>query len=146
MKRLAYLATLVVIGLVMVVPAAGAQQQTPSEWSVSIEDFYFEPPDGDIASGDKITWINEGAEPHTVTADDGSFDSGVLNPGDAYAVTFLGSGTATYHCAIHTEMAGSVTVEEAGGGIAVPAEEAPVEPATPEYTEAPSEYPETPYM
>jgi plastocyanin len=138
MKRLAYLATLVVIGAVTLVPAAGAQQN-PSAWSVAIEDFYFEPPDAGIASGDKITWINEGSAPHTVTADDGSFDSGVLNPGESYTVTFLGPGTVTYHCAIHPNMVGSVTSGEAGGSMATPTEEAPsVGVATPEYSETPS--------
>jgi hypothetical protein len=61
-------------------------------------------------------WINEGNEPHIVTADYGSFDSGVLNPGDYAMVTFLGSGTMTYHCEIHPDtMMGSVTVGEGNG-------------------------------
>ena len=129
MRKLSYLATLAVIALVLLAPSAGAQQ-TPAEWSVSIEDFYFEPPDAAIAPGDKITWINEGSAPHTVTADDGLFDSGVLNPGDTYTATFLGSGTVTYHCTIHPNMVGSVTVGgEAGEEAAVP-----TEPATPEYS------------
>jgi len=135
MKRLAYLATLTVIALVMLVPAAGAQQPSAT-WSVAIEDFYFEPTDAAIASGDKITWINEGSAPHTVTADDGSFDSGVLNPGDTYTVTFSGSGTVSYYCTIHPNMVGSVTVGgEAGGEVAVPIE--PPVPATPEYSAPP---------
>src|SRR5215208_6869843 len=108
MKRLAYLAALAVIALVVLVPIAGAQQ-TPAEWSVSIEDFY-DPADEAIASGDTITWTNEDEEPHTVTADDGSFDSGVLNPGDTYTVTFSGSGTVSYYCTLHPWMVGSVTV------------------------------------
>src|SRR5215210_3184753 len=124
MRKLLYLATLSVIALVMLVPAAGAQQDeyamraqpTQSAWTVAIEDFYFEPPNAAIAPGDKITWINKGSAPHTVTADDGSFDSGLLNPGDTYTVAFLGSGTVTYHCAIHPNMVGSVTVGGEAGG------------------------------
>jgi len=133
MRKFLYLATLFVLALVLLVPAAGAQQ-SPVEWSVSIEDFYFEPADTAIAPGDKITWVNEGNAPHTVTADDGSFDSGMLNPGDTYTVTFLDAGTVTYHCAIHPNMIGSVTVGgEAGeeAPAAVPTE--PPAPATPEY-------------
>src|SRR5215212_8662871 len=129
MKRLAYLTTLSVIALVMLVPAAGAQQDeyamggqpTQNAWSVSIEDFYFEPPDAAIAPGDKIIWINKGSTPHTVTADDGSFDSGVLNRGDTYTVTFLGSGTVTYYCTLHPWMVGGVNVDgDVGGGGATP--------------------------
>src|SRR5215204_5224373 len=144
MKRLAYLTTLSVIALVMLVPAAGAQQDeyamrgqpTQNVWSVGIEDFYFEPPNTAIAPGDKIIWSNKGRAPHAVTANDGSFDSGVLNPGDTYTVTFLGSGTVTYHCTIHPNMVGSVTVGgEAGGEVAVPIE--PPVPTTPEYSALP---------
>ena len=141
MRKLLYLATLSVIALVMLVPAAGAQQDeyamraqpTQNAWTVAIEDFYFEPPNAAIAPGDKITWINKGSAPHTATADDGSFDSGVLNPGEAYTVTFLGSGTVTYHCTIHPNMVGSVTVGEAGRGAGTAPTEPPTVPATPEY-------------
>ena len=60
-----------------------------------------------------------------MTADDGSFDSGVLNPGDTYMVAFDGQGTITYHCAIHPEMRGSITagVSGGGGGGTAPAEQ-----------------------
>ena len=74
--------------------------------------------------------INKGDDPHMVTADDRSFDSGVLNPGDSYMVTFDGQGTLTYHCTIHPEMRGSVTVGGDGGGGSVPAEQPPEQPAS----------------
>jgi hypothetical protein len=50
----------------------------------------------------------EGQNPHSVVADNGMFDSGLLYPGESYQVTFEGSGTVTYHCS--PEMSGSVTV------------------------------------
>jgi plastocyanin len=49
-----------------------------------------------------------GQNPHSVVADNGMFDSGLLYPGESYQVTFEGSGTVTYHCS--PEMSGSVTV------------------------------------
>ena len=84
--------------------------------SVNIGDNFFDPPDAAIEPGSTITWTNNGALPHAVTADDGSFDSGRLNPGDSYTVAFDGQGTVTYFCAIHPEMRGSVTVGVGGGG------------------------------
>ena len=57
-----------------------------------------------------VTWTNEGNEPHTVTADKGLFDSGVLYPGGSYSVWFGGMGTVTYHCTLHPSMTGGVTV------------------------------------
>src|SRR5918993_4687968 len=127
MKRLLLLAALSVLALVVFVPAAVAQEDGGVEVvpvqdarSVGIGDNYFDPPDAAVEPGSTITWTNNGALPHTVTADDGSFDSGVLNPGDSFTVTFGGQGTVTYHCAIHPEMRGSVTV---GGGGTAPAEQ-----------------------
>ena len=129
MKRLLLLVVLSVIALLMFVPPAAAQdagvESVPvrNAWSVNIGDNFFDPPDAAVEPGSTITWTNNGDEPHTVTADDGSFDSGMLNPGDSYTVAFDGQGTVTYHCAIHPEMRGSVTVGGGGGGDGVPAEQ-----------------------
>src|SRR5215216_7459540 len=91
------------------------------------------PTDAAIEPGSTITWTNNGALPHAVTADDGSFDSGRLNPGDSYTVAFDGQGTVTYHCAIHPNMVGSVTVGgKAGEEAAAVPTESPAS-ATPEY-------------
>ena len=149
---MSYLATLLAAALLILMPTAGAQQQdtgihqavreaqvaspdaaqqdqgtatpTPNVWTVSIQDFFFDPADAAIASGDAIIFVNEGNEPHTVTADDGQFDSGPLNPGESVAVSFEGSGTLTYHCEIHPEMVGSVTVgQNLGEAEAAPQEE-----------------------
>ena len=130
MKRLLLLVVLSVIALLMFVPTAAAQdagvESVPIQnaWSVNIGDNFFDPPQSAVEPGSTITWTNNGDEPHTVTADDGSFDSGMLNPGDSYTVAFDGQGTVTYHCAIHPEMRGSVTVGGGGGGGGgVPAEQ-----------------------
>ena len=138
MRRLSYLVALSFLALLMFVPTAGAWQNqgkmgqsAPRVWSVSIEDFYFEPPDAAVQPGDTIMWINEGAHSHTVTSDDGQFDSGVLNPGDSYKVTFEGRGTITYHCNIHPFMRGSVTVGQSSGGAAPSPTSQPAMPAAP---------------
>ena len=137
MKRLACLVALSFLALLVFVPVAGAQQQhqdmmaqpAPKVWSVAIEDFYFEPADAAIQPGDTITWVNEGNHPHTVTSDDGQFDSEVLNPGDSFMFTFPEAGTFSYHCEIHPSMTGSVTVGPAGGGGgAAPMEQQPAAP------------------
>jgi plastocyanin len=86
-------------------------QLTPK--AVSIGDNFFEPADAAIEPGDTVTWTNNGTVPHTVTAENGLFDSGVLDPGESYTVDFDGQGRVTYYCTIHPEMRGSLTV---GGG------------------------------
>jgi len=139
MKRLLLLVALLVLALVVFVPAAVAQdgrvEAVPVQdaRSVGIGDNFFDPPDVTVEPGSTITWTNNGDEPHTVTADDGSFDSGRLNPGDSYTVAFGGQGTVAYHCEIHPEMRGSVTV---GGGGTAPAEEPASSESMPEGVEA----------
>jgi plastocyanin/mono/diheme cytochrome c family protein len=64
-----------------------------------------------IKAGDTVTWTNDGSIVHTVTPDDGSFDSGVLNKGDVWTHTFDKSGSYTYHCTPHPWMKATVVVE-----------------------------------
>lgn len=64
-----------------------------------------------IQVGDTVTWTNVAAFQHTVTADDGSFDSGLINTGATWSYTFTTAGTYTYHCAPHPWMKGTVIVQ-----------------------------------
>jgi plastocyanin len=129
MRRLSYLATIAIAALLLVVlgPAAGAQTEGQGVVVVPtteisaidillIEDNYFEPTDALVEPGTTLMWVNHGQEQHTVTADDGQFDSGVLNPGDSFLTTVEGSGTLTYHCTLHPEMTGSITVGSPAAG------------------------------
>jgi plastocyanin len=113
MERLSYIITLLVLGLLLGVTSAGAQS---NQQTVSIRDFSFEPAQLSVEPGTTVTWTNEGNEPHTVTADNGLFDSGVLYPGDSYSVQFDGMGTVSYYCTLHPSLTGGITV---GGGTPV---------------------------
>jgi plastocyanin len=114
MSRLAYFATMLCVLVVLALATAVAQEQQGEETAqgdvvrVAIRDNYFDPSDIVVAPGTTVEWVNEGQNPHSVTADNGLFDSGLLYPGESYQVTFDGSGTVTYHCS--PEMTGSVTV------------------------------------
>ena len=63
-----------------------------------------------IGVNNTVIWTNNDNEAHTVTALDGSFDSGNMNPGDTYTYTFTKPGTYTYTCTYHPWMHGYVTV------------------------------------
>lgn len=79
--------------------------------SVAISGFSFSPSQITVAVGDRITWTNSDAQGHTATADDGSWDAGtVAGSGGTASVTFSTAGAFPYHCQIHPEMAGTVTV------------------------------------
>ena len=139
MKRLSCLVAIALVGSLLLMPAAGAQTEGQGVVVVPtteiramdvflIEDDYFEPTDAVVDPGTTLMWINRGQEQHTVTSDDGQFDSGVLEPGDTFLTTVEGSGTLAYHCTLHPEMTGSITVgtPAAAEGDATATEGAPV--------------------
>lgn len=70
----------------------------------------FDPPRISVHAGDSITFTNAGKETHTVTADDGSFDLGTIDPGATKALRFDRAVTFAYHCSLHPWMKGTVTV------------------------------------
>ena len=79
--------------------------------AVSIDDFAFSPASLTVEAGSTITWTNDQSSPHTITADDNSFDSGSIAQGEQFAQTFDTPGTFTYHCSIHPDMTATITVE-----------------------------------
>ena len=100
----------------LLAPATAAWAQTAS---VSVIDNDFDPAQLEVTSGSTVTWTNDGDLPHTVTADNGSFESGNLNPGDSFEQTFSEAGEYSYYCEYHgsaggTGMSGTITVT--GGG------------------------------
>ena len=78
--------------------------------SVSIKSYAFSVASLTVASGTTVTWTNNDPVTHTVTADDGSFDSGNLAPGATFSHKFSTAGTVNYHCNIHPGMKASVVV------------------------------------
>lgn len=64
-----------------------------------------------VPVGTTVTWTNEDATMHTVTAVDGSFDSGMMNEGDTWSFTFDTPGEFEYLCTPHPWMRAKVIVE-----------------------------------
>src|ERR687898_1486132 len=96
---------------------APAETTTPapnSTSTVDIRDHAFNPAQLNVAPGTTVTFVNNDTEPHTATADNGLFDTGVLEPGSSFDVFLDGSGTVTYHCELHPDMQGSIVVGQAG--------------------------------
>ena len=59
----------------------------------------FAPSELDVLPGETVEWTNISSRPHTVTADDDSFDSGEIHGGDRFAVTFDTVGSHGYQYA-----------------------------------------------
>ena len=81
---------------------------------VEIVDFAYDPDPVTVQVGGKVTWLNQDADAHTATAEDGSFDTGTLEEGKLKSETFKQAGTYTYICDFHPDMHGTVEVVEKG--------------------------------
>ena len=100
------------------------------------ESLRFVPAELTVKAGSTLQFANVGAKPHSLTADDGSFDTGIVTPG-AEAGRFAGTnasltvkepGTFRFHCEVHPQaMTGTLTVTgaaPAGKGPAPPSDAA----------------------
>jgi plastocyanin len=100
-------------GGVMVAALVGGTALAADQ-SVAISGFSYSPASVTVNVGDTVTWTNSDAQAHTATADDASWDTGNIGgSGGTGAVTFATAGTFPYHCNIHPQMTGTVTVEAA---------------------------------
>jgi plastocyanin len=91
-------------------PAPSGEAQKSEK--VQIVEFTYEPDPVVVQVGGKVTWQNEDTAPHTATADDGSFDTGIIEKGKLGSATFKEPGTFTYFCEVHPTMHGTVEVVE----------------------------------
>jgi plastocyanin len=64
-----------------------------------------------VRAGTRVRWVNEDQVQHSVTADDGAFDSGLIDPGRGFQRVFDRPGSYSYHCTPHPFMQGRVIVE-----------------------------------
>jgi plastocyanin len=62
-----------------------------------------------VPRGANVTFDNQDVAPHTVTADEGPIDSGLLDPGKAFRLVVEES--FTYHCEVHPSMKAEILLE-----------------------------------
>ena len=93
-------------------PEAGPQPLAGGRDSVAavVQDFMFRPARLEIAAGTTVVWTNGGQVAHSVTAEDGSFDSGLIDVGARRGITFSRPGRFPFHCTPHPFMRGEVVV------------------------------------
>jgi plastocyanin len=91
---------------------SSSYSRAQAEMNVGVYDNYFRPDSITVSVGTTVRWTNSGQHRHTITSDDGQWDSGELSPGTGYAHTFTAPGTYPYHCTVHAnEMRGVVIVK-----------------------------------
>jgi len=90
-------------------PTTTATSGTSSA-TITIHSFTFGPAVLKVKAGTVVTVKNTDDTDHTVTAIDGSFDTGPIHGGKSATFTVSKAGTVKYHCNIHNYMNGSIQV------------------------------------
>ncbi|HJS42310.1 MAG TPA: cupredoxin family copper-binding protein [Gemmatimonadales bacterium] len=78
---------------------------------IDIQQIAFAQPRIMVPAGTTVEWINRDPLAHTVTADSGGFDSGLIEPAATWRHVFNRPGTYTYYCTPHPFMKGVVVVQ-----------------------------------
>lgn len=97
-------------------PPPGPAAVVPADTSaagaaVRIANLAFGPRAIRVRAGTRVRWTNGDQVQHSVSANDGSFDSGLIDPGRSFEHVFEHPGTYAYHCTPHPFMTGQIVVE-----------------------------------
>ena len=92
--------------------AAGTCSETKDAGAVavSIKDSEFDPATITAKVGQIVAFSNTSAAPHNATLDAGGCATSTLQPGSADGLRFTVAGTYPFHCTVHTQMKGTITV------------------------------------
>lgn len=122
-KRLGSVLIVGLLGLAAVAAPAYAQEESAPEAiaaeagpTVVAMNVQFAPTPLTVPAGSTVTWTNMDPFQHTVSADDGSFDSGLIEAGGVFSLAFAEPGVYAYYCMPHGApggigMSGTITVE-----------------------------------
>jgi len=90
---------------------ADAPKESAGVKKIEIKDKKYAPAKLTIKAGQTVVWTNRDDSDHTIIADDGSFKSGDLSPGESFKFTFKKKGKFKFHCKYHPREKGEITVE-----------------------------------
>jgi len=146
MRRRAWVAT-AAVGLALVGASLPATAQA-GDRAVDMKDNVYIPKDVSVPVGTTVTWRNSGRSPHNVTAGDNSKQSGNMDAGASYRITFDKAQTLFYYCTYHSSgtgsgMAGVIRVGSGGPVIGAPrpGNVSNPSPTGPTVRRVPKEYP-----
>lgn len=80
-----------------------------STMQIKINSSGFDPDKVKIKVNDSVRWSNESSQVHTVTSND--FRSGEILSGQSFTKIFTSPGKFLYHCSVHSEEEGEITVQ-----------------------------------
>ena len=98
-------------GATLLNAGAGLAQEMPADPNlIPMQGNLFVPAEITVPVGTTLAWINMDGEAHDVIANDLSFESPLVNPGESWQFTFTAPGTFKYLCDLHAAMEGTVNV------------------------------------
>jgi plastocyanin len=109
-SRLAKTAGVLAAAAAAVALATGGASGASAPVQVSAQDDFFEPAKVKIGQGEKVRWLNEGTEDHTVKFK--GEKNRFIAPGEDTAVRFKDTGRFKYHCTLHAGMTGTVIAKD----------------------------------
>ena len=105
--------------LVAAVPLASAPragEEPPRRVVIEIRAFKFAPPAVRLRPGDTVVWVNRDLVPHTATAADRSWDSGLIKAGGRWSMTVTARTARAYFCRYHPAMKARLRIDRAAPG------------------------------
>jgi plastocyanin len=116
MLRRSFRNTFILLALISAFAGAGTVGEimaaaAPDMKDVKIDNFSFTPPELTVPVGTQIRWTNRDDIPHTVTTEDKTIKSKVMDTDEQFTFTFDKPGTYKYFCSIHPKMTGTVVVQ-----------------------------------
>jgi plastocyanin len=95
-------------------PSAAAEVCGPAEGTgevaASARGFAFNPATINVAAGQKVTWTNGDAAPHSIVLDGGQCQSDQFAEGTSTTLVFNVAGSYPFHCGVHPNMKGTIEV------------------------------------
>jgi plastocyanin len=87
------------------------QKRTPEAHEILIRGFMYQPDVVTVHIGDTVQWKNVDIVPHTVAAEDKSFNSGLIAPGATWKFEAKKAGIFPYICTLHPNMHGKLIIQ-----------------------------------
>lgn len=116
-----FVAAVVVIGAGLALTAGDDESATSGSATepnvITIDNFEFIPPEGQVEVGAELTFDNVDSSTHTATSGespspDGVFDTGTIQTGESATLTVEEPGEFVYFCEFHPFMRATLTVSE----------------------------------
>lgn len=96
--------------VLVTVRTSGDEASAPvaSRAAVTIEDFTFAPDPIEVRAGEAVRIANVDGVEHTLSADDGAFDSGIIDRSGVASIVAPDAGSYAFTCQIHASMTGTL--------------------------------------